>query len=607
MIKHFFVFVAGVALLGLAYAVYSSLSPTKLILGDSHLEFDGIPTTKTNTNIIIVHGIGDHCIGYADRMISSLVEAPDETWISEAYEDYYNDASNKIKAQSTQYEQGETIQFETIYLLRNSKCNIDFDNAPMIEKLKRGNKKFIDSYDYLSKGENDGSKITRQDSIVRSQEKLCDFIHRKNYQARQEGRVNKVGSVTTDCYKLYVRNKRLQHYDSEKYPNASVYVTGFIVEKSILTDELNTLRVLELTWSPATRWIKSTLRAPENFNETVNWAWLNARVKSNVVNSSIADAVAYLSDSGILINFNLLQAFCLVLNPSPELPESDNKFSCNQSHLSSVSADYAAKNNTVLVSHSLGTKVTFDTLGLLSNIGVEGSENHPQGSQHLTDSIFSKFGKINAAIPAEYSLDFTEKLKNTIPHFIDSIHSFFVFTNQIPLLAANITSPLDLDMGQPNLTFGAGFENFLSLRKNPEKIQIVSFHDPDDVLSYNLKCWFQTSVLKYDSKVRERVRTAVENRIQKPGDYASTMRDLRGNVFEICSRDQFEGDNADKDWSILEKLWETQERFNLQDASVRLRSNKIIGLVADPRGVHSNYFTDAKIHHWMKNGYSSKK
>ncbi len=49
-----------------------TLAPTVLMTKD---RFEGIlPLRKSVTNVIIVHGIGAHCIGYSDPLLLNLVK-----------------------------------------------------------------------------------------------------------------------------------------------------------------------------------------------------------------------------------------------------------------------------------------------------------------------------------------------------------------------------------------------------------------------------------------------------------------------------------------------------------------------------------------------------
>ena len=588
------------------YIVLPSLASTVLL--DNDIEIEGIPTNKDTTNIIVVHGIGDHCIGYADTLITSFIRGYAEDSklnlqrISDEYVQYsINEYTKKIESNKITGKK----YLPLIYPPRIGSCNIDRENKEVIKVLKELGDKVVDGHKYLDSDELD--RVSKYGAYVDSQEKMCEFMHLSK---------TKKGDVKTDCFELYV-NKNYIDKDPD-YPDKAQYITGFIRKITINTSSLNTINILEVTWSPATRWIKSALHAPEILNGKNTLAAINKIVKSEIINSAIADAVAYLSDSGILINFDLLQAFCLALgesdNADVSIDQADNKFACDKSNLKAIDrVNYAEKNDTILISHSLGTRILFDTLGYMSfvnlNDGVDG-----QKQPDLFDIMYEKFGKIHAAVPDHYTeqstsvnKSFSDLLDLSIPVFIDSIHSMFVFTNQIPLLAANISSPLKpnhlVESSINKIDFGKGFSNILKLRTNPKPLQIVSFHDPDDMLSYNLSCWFRTSVLKHNEDVKDAIdKVAITRSKNNNTEEGYERRKIWKVMFNSCSLD--ENDKYfRKNEDILEHLWATQKRFELKDASVRLSGGKMLGLLADPHDVHSNYFTDAEVHSWLINGH----
>ena len=72
-------------------------------------------------------------------------------------------------------------------------------------------------------------------------------------------------------------------------------------------------------------------------------------------------------------------------------------------------------------------------------------------------------------------------------------------------------------------------------------------------------------------------------------------------MFDSCSLNETDK-YYEKNKKILKRLWATQKRFDLVDASVRLKGGKLFGLLAWPHDVHSNYFTDTDVHNWLISG-----
>lgn len=611
---------------------------TTTTLINKKVEFSGIKSLeKENTNLIIIHGIGNHCIGYADTLVTSLInKLSSDQWRNEqkGYSRYLAEAidSNK-KARA------RDAQIKKIFPPRDGHCKINRDDEKLtahFDELDGLDQKEIDNYDEFELGSDELGNIDLE-AVMLQQEKLCESIH-------------KMDTDTVDCYKLYVNklSKKLPG-DEQHSITSEQYVIGFIRRVTKNISDNKRLKVFEVTWNPATRWIKNSLLLPEHINGKLSHHIVNREMKSEIVNIAMADALAYLSDSGILINFDILQAFCFALADPQSTPNDNNAFACDKDHLRHAPNDFSEKNDVVLISHSLGTRILFDTLGLLS-LGAS-----DKSGMNLVGLIKTRFEAIGAEFPKEYSdtTDLDEKgfsglLADRIPGFIQAIRSIYLFTNQIPLLEANITSPFN-----SNHSISVGFNDFLKLRsKSSEKValqagtsikkdllQIVSFHDPDDLLSYNLRCWYHGTILKQkeetkdilDKKVIELALTILDDNDQacwyqhrEDGKYekecpgvVKTMgeirRTLRDTLFNICNEEQLkarveEGDlealiDFDSLKALYNDIWNEQKEFVLIDASVRLSvDSKIPLLFADPGKVHSNYFVDDTIHDWLING-----
>jgi hypothetical protein len=474
-----------------AASLVKSLYETRLI---SPQEFKGIGPSfqKRNTHVIIVHGIGHHCIGYADHLISNLFQeltARTPDLIKESYDKY-----------------ADQIVFE----LRGRKRQTQFKDGAftvsLVNPFRDGSCRVVDDIQY----DVDPQLLNPDDdleSVTDAQDDLCWAINKVGKSLNQNLDPNR---VAFSCHKLYVNREDILNDKENKE-----YVTGFIRRFSTNLTAANTLHIYEVTWSPATRWIKQPLIDLERFNTPNSEHWLNGRLKSDVINDGIADAVAYLSDSGVLVNFDILQAFCLTLANANSLYE-EYRFACNQSHLLEQTGDFSEDNDVYLISHSLGTRVLFDSIGMLS-LGSDGPSQAQETYPTLVATIIDKFHRIGAEVPEEYTSTseseptFVSALNTRIPEFAKAVRSIYVFTNQVPLLAANLSSPF-----QDTFDVGFGFQRFLNLR-NPgnsknARLQVVSFHDPDDVLSYNLGCWYYETVLKNFDETKELIYEEAKKR-----------------------------------------------------------------------------------------------
>ena len=541
-----------------------SFIETNLILPEEN--FRGIDQfvkgSENTTSVIIVHGIGHHCLGYADNLITNLFEG-------------LTRGKRKTESIKKSYQRYvENISDEVTYVspLRDGSCEIIHDVDYEI-----GSKQLLNLDEDL-------------ESMVISQDELCESING-----------NSSGSdVEVSCHKLYVNRK---HAESEgEIPE---YVTGFIRRFSTDLTRSRRIRIYEVTWSPATRWIKQSLMDIERFNDLESKYPLNRRVKSDIINAGIADAVVYLSDSGILVNFDILQAFCLTLANTNSLHE-EYPFACDKKHLAEAMEGFSKKNNIYLITHSLGTRVLFDSLGMLA-LGTVSPSKEGESEQTLVSSIATKFERIGALVPEEYTetsgseLTFTSALNQAIPEFARAVRSIYVFTNQVPLLAANLTSPF-----KRYDAVGKGFRRFLELQ-NPNnsldaRLQLVSFHDPDDVLSYNLGCWYYQTVLKQLDETKDMIDREAEDLANENGTkVGDERRKLRDTLFaNNCSDGKFD-DIGHR--TLFRQIWAAGEnRIELVNAPVRLKGLRFAWLAADPMGVHSNYFIDETVHEWLAKG-----
>lgn len=560
--------VVGIGVLTLALILSLTVgSPmeTKLI---APAKFDGIaPLEKRTTSLVIIHGIGHHCIGYADELITNLFKDLTERNPESIRQSYGRYLQQTVADSGVTHSADGAYWVETINMLRDGSCQVieDFDYGVDREKLNRDED---------------------MESVVLAQDDLCRSIHTNESS----------NEVDVSCHKLYVNREHTVYKDENPE-----YVTGFIRRFSTDLTAERRLRIYEVTWSPATRWIKQSLMNVDQFNSRESDHRLNRMVKKEIVNGGIADAVAYMADSGILVNYDVMQAFCLTFANAKSLHK-DYAFACDRSHLIQPAGDFSKENDVYVVSHSLGTRVLFDSIGMLAQ-GTVGSIRPDESVPTLVSTIAEKFQRIGAAVPEEYlsvsdpEPTFISALNRQIPEFAKALQSIYVFTNQVPLLAANLTSPF-----QGSNDVGTGFQQFLELRDpKGSRLQVVSFHDPDDVLSYNLRCWYYQTVLKkLDDTKKVLENEAMARAVKKGTDIGDEQRKLRNTLFaDNCS----EKNLGIEDRSLFSQIWDVQKnRIKLVNAAIRLKGFRLKWIAADPMDVHSNYFVDKTVHGWLANG-----
>jgi hypothetical protein len=579
-------------------------------------DFAGLkPLQKRTTNIIIVHGIGHHCIGYADPLISGLMRqitesnsVPVEPVVS-SYERYWTAELDKQRKQrvsadedsrgketppgASRQEKGASARAERAR--KSVEVTGDTLKVASIDPPRDGHCRIRIPADARPVRSTDVNLDDDLDSVVIGQNKLCEFL---NDERKHPGRAPR-----TYCHKLSVK---LGNPSSDELDD---YITGFVRQFEADAGGGKVVRIYEVTWTPATRWLKQSLSGVDRFNAEMSLHRMNNRLKDEIMNAGIADAVAYMSDSGILVNYNVLQTFCLAL-ANQQSTFSDYAFTCNAGKLGGSRDSFVQNNDVFLISHSLGTRVVLDSIGLLS-LAVPTADT-PSEEKDLVAEIHERFGKIGAVIDQNY-LDesddgFRARLREQVPGFARSIRSVYVFTNQLPLLAALADSPFK---DKPEVS--RGFEHFLSLRQDnghpARALQIVSFHDPDDVLSYNLGCWYHGKVLLKNSDLNTRLYTEAKNRATRK-EPSVAGADVAIGLEHRALREAWVNNNCAKhklsnqDRKLFEQIKsEESSRVRLRSVTVRLRSYRLRHIFADPQQIHSNYFLEAQVHRWLTEGH----
>jgi len=214
---------------------------------------------------------------------------------------------------------------------------------------------------------------------------------------------------------------------------------GYLTMTDLARNETNRLRAYELTWSPATSMEKMD-RFEFDSRLDGKRASLNRQAKSTLLNDGFADAVLYLNDD---------------FRPKIQAPVTN-------AILRILGTDFRTNDLCVIVTHSLGSKLTFDCLNIVSE-QVARTKNVE--SQALT----------NLAAGLSYLI---------------------MFANQVPLLRLGETNV----SAQPLQPKTSAVQKFLDTRRQgleqrklerevPTKptLRVIAVSDPNDLLSYPLQ------------------------------------------------------------------------------------------------------------------------
>ena len=560
-------------------------------------EFRKIKTdsNKSVTNIVLVHGIGHHCIGYGDVFIRNLFKRLAYPEPSVSLEELY-----------------KTVKWNDAYLVIDQATGRP---DPATERPDPSAREILDGgclsrYDENSDTSNsalgffgrDLDQMIDYDLTTTAQELLCEAIHTHN-------------SQDVDCHLLHVEMPKPLHVETPKppvvppLPYLPTYITGFVrrVQVYNASSPSHMVRVYELTWSPATRWMKQSLGRLESVNRRYSNHLINRTAKVRMTNAMFSDALAYLSDNGVLINYNVFQAICLALSDSNLKEDFPYEFTCLPKHLQRAEK-YSSENSVFLLSHSLGTQVLLDSLSMMVK-GMDGQRAGDASDKECDLHGFIQLAKerlerIGARMPDWWRhICDSDRLDMAVKQFSGSVKSIYAFTNQLPLFAVRNTSPFryrDYDIASE-------FQKFLRIRKNAgtssDRLEIVSFHDPDDALSYNLHCWYRQSVVKHFPFARSAITAKIspgmraqggtfENSTDADQAISEVRRGFNDRLFDKCTpKDELRQTDLD----VLAQINDARKGMGdarVVDASLRVESFRFRGLLVDPMGVHSTYFTN---------------
>jgi len=253
----------------------------------------------------------------------------------------------------------------------------------------------------------------------------------------------------------------------------------------------------ELTWDPIVEAEKQTLDFDNSKQVSDKRAGFNHELKA-FVNDTVPDALMYGGKYRLQIQTSVSQALCWMMSQEwVDLPDA-GKVNCD------VKREYfwsQSEHDIAIISHSLGSRITLDAL---QTIGINLSEN-------------------------EAFEGVSEKLKQT------NI-SLYMLSNQLPLTqlgqdAPEVAGEINAICDESSPRYGERFY---------EKIQLVAFSDPNDILSYTLQPSYVNQFI--DSRLCPSVTNVVINIADVAGifgkEFANPMKahidyEIDGRVMDL--------------------------------------------------------------------------
>lgn len=535
-----------------------------------------IGNEEKTTRLLVIHGIGRHCIGYSENLTRGIASQLGLSVPEKDFNEIVKQLDRKREARARKNVEATGVSKITVDVI-NGLEEMDLawvlmnDHCEQVAEFPNYTSNLRSVLSDEEGGENPNKiNYNYKESAARS---TCNHI-RNSREGRDDGMDCEEIRLTFDLEKVV-----LQEENNENRAT-SIFTMGYIRTQSYFKPgdqkkQTPVLKVYELVWDPATSWAKNWYTGHDTeFNKEREK--LNKELKNSVVNESISDAVMYLGSYRELIQLPILLAYCKVATDYPA--DDDGVFECPLNNAKSQHAiidaqEFATKNNIAIVTHSLGTRIVFDTLGIL-------------GYEVFFQSIYEKL-QANGVVLTKYegnseSADFLRDV------FAMSLDKVFTLANQVPLLElSELRNPFDFGGGESVRQLGKGFNQFLEIRKEkavkPEEtenpLQVVAFTDPNDLLSYNLKCWYYLHVLRNKDITKEQLDK------YRDKSQLSTDRTFFSKMFsESCVP-------KDEPWiSYYNELWKRETSISIVDVSMNLAGWKFPGYYADPGMAHSKYF-----------------
>jgi hypothetical protein len=231
------------------------------------------------------------------------------------------------------------------------------------------------------------------------------------------------------------------------------------------------LTFYELTWSEITRQEKALL----DFDTSGEYDFRRARINTMLKrfsNDTGPDPIIYLGESRVPILAAYAQSFCWMATKDWEdLPDS-GKHTCMG--LDDSSADLIARDNYVIISHSLGSRIVMD------------------GTQRIASLLANPEKYFSPSLKFKYSPKAVRALQNKrLP--------IFMLSNQLPML--QLGRELPEVAGQETSYCDPKGANYN--KRMLKETEIIAFSDPNDLLSYGIPPGFAEKYI--DSRLCARI------------------------------------------------------------------------------------------------------
>ena len=224
-------------------------------------------------------------------------------------------------------------------------------------------------------------------------------------------------------------------------------------------DRSKELLFYELTWSSITDSEKEVLADDDSGPHSFRRAKANDKLKK-FSNDAISDPMIYLGEKQEDMKLTVSESFCWMINHRwSDFPSGIHK-PCDLNHPGRFRN--AEEDDYIFISHSLGSRITIDALQRLSRLVNE-----------------KDFQKLYPGL---------ERLHHTLQN---KELTLFMLSNQLPLLQLGRSLPEVLNEHEKYCSPQG--RNYAERFSN--KIHIVAFNDPNDILSYNIPKGFRDKYL----------------------------------------------------------------------------------------------------------------
>jgi hypothetical protein len=317
----------------------------------------------------------------------------------------------------------------------------------------------------------------------------------------------------TDTY-TSVKLQDPAHWNNDPDP-ASTYTIARQLFDYKRDNKAYTLTAVELTWSGLTHWVK-TKQLGYDLTETIpatdcekaipgefdqKRVYVNRELKEPTLDRSLSDAVLYVGSYGTKINFAMGDALCRALV---------DDFAADACDWSEAQLESAKLRTVIFVTHSLGSRITYDTLlEMTGDQQTRAAAAFDHGSTPLQRStVATNILKHNAAtfmmanqlpllgltyVPPGYrSVDHdTPYLRNYSLPLEKQKFAFPAGATAIPLGTAPKEVLPELKCGGNPIACAA----LVHAREQPERpMEVVAFSDTNDLLTYAVSKPYATDV-----------------------------------------------------------------------------------------------------------------